>query len=280
MAQNNNRSDQKSDETTLTNGNAITRNLIGLVIISISGVILILLIVFNWCIIDSKDGQLTHAKELVAILLPVIGTWVGTVLAFYFTKENFEAANRSVNTLINKVLSPTDKLSEMKVSEIMIKTELFPLKTFSDYDAYTKCKIVDLVEKMKEDHSERLPILQAKTMKFLFLIYLTTLERFLLGISQGTIKLKGNINIELAKLTIQDMFDSDYQKAKQILELTEKQPLLPITASLGKAIKIMQDNNLCNDVFITKTGSKDEMVEGWITSDLIIEKSELFKKST
>src|SRR5689334_19846131 len=32
------------------------------------------------------------AKNLLTILLPVLGTWVGTVLAFYFARENLEAA--------------------------------------------------------------------------------------------------------------------------------------------------------------------------------------------
>jgi hypothetical protein len=37
------------------------------------------------------------AKDLLTMLLPVVGTWVGTVLAFYFGKEQLEAANRTVD---------------------------------------------------------------------------------------------------------------------------------------------------------------------------------------
>jgi hypothetical protein len=39
------------------------------------------------------------------------------------------------------------------------------------------------------------------------------------------------------------------------------------------------DNVICQDVFITQTGNKEEKVEGWITNDLVIEKAELFKKT-
>jgi len=80
-------------------------------------------------------------------------------------------------------------------------------------------------------------------------------------------------------LTIQNMFESNYQLANDVLELTSKKLFLPITATLADASQIMQDNSVCQDVFVTKTGNKDEKVEGWITNNLIIEKVELFKKS-
>jgi hypothetical protein len=279
MAQEGTKSELTPVDENKSKGNVWTRNLIAISTILLSGIILILLIIFNWSIINCSNDKLDHVKELFALLLPVIGTWVGTVLAFYFTRENFEAANQSIRTLIKQVSSPSEKFKEIKVSEVMISTEIFPLKTVANYDSFTKCTISELVEKMKGDHSERLPILEDKTLKFIFLIYLTTLERFLLGRSEKTIKLKEDGDKELSKLTILDMIESDYQKAKSILELTQKQPLLPITSSLADVRKVMQDNNLCYDVFITKTGDKNEKVEGWITNDIIIEKSELFKKS-
>lgn len=271
--------DQKTDDHNGSKGNVVTRNLIGIITISICGAILILLIIFNWTIIRLPEEKLGHVKELFALLLPVIGTWVGTILAFYFTRENFEAANRSVSTLVKQVLSPAEKFKEMLVSEVMIKTEVFPMKKVENYDVFTKCHIKELIEKMRGDQSERLPILEEKSLKFIFLIYITTLERFLLGYIDGKFKLNDNSKPEVKALTIQNMFESDYQFGKEILELTEKQPLLPLNATLAEARQIMQNNTYCQDVFVTKSGSKDEKVEGWITNDLIVEKSELFKKS-
>jgi hypothetical protein len=54
---------------------------------------------------------------------------------------------------------------------------------------------------------------------------------------------------------------------------------MAITASLDQVKKAMQDNAICQDVFITKNGKKEEAIEGWITNNIIIEKAELFKKS-
>ncbi len=54
----------------------------------------------------TKDGlQAITAtwKDVLTVILPVLGAWVGTILAFYFTKENFEAANRSVREMVGQV---------------------------------------------------------------------------------------------------------------------------------------------------------------------------------
>src|SRR5689334_5156636 len=45
------------------------------------------------------------SKYVLGVLLPVIGAWVGTVLAFYFGQVNFEAASKSAANLVRQ-LSP------------------------------------------------------------------------------------------------------------------------------------------------------------------------------
>src|SRR6516162_2693960 len=62
----------------------------------------------------------THsAKDILTMVLPMIGTWVGTMLAFYFGREQLEAATRSV-TAIARELTPEEKLGSIKVTEKMI----------------------------------------------------------------------------------------------------------------------------------------------------------------
>jgi hypothetical protein len=53
------------------------------------------------------------------MILPMIGTWVGTVLAFYFGKEQLEAATRSV-TSIARELTPDEKLRSIRGTDKMI----------------------------------------------------------------------------------------------------------------------------------------------------------------
>jgi len=45
-------------------------------------------------------------KDILTFTLPVLGAWVGTVLAFYFSKENFEAANRSMQSIVGHLSAP------------------------------------------------------------------------------------------------------------------------------------------------------------------------------
>ncbi len=60
------------------------------------------------------------AKYVLGVLLPVIGAWVGTVLAFYFGQVNFEAASRSAQNLVRQ-LSPREKLQAESAGHAMMK---------------------------------------------------------------------------------------------------------------------------------------------------------------
>ena len=65
----------------------------------------------------TTTGTLEAAKLLLTTLLPLFGTWVGTVLAFYYSKENFEAATRST---VDLVRTGIEGLARTAVSAAMI----------------------------------------------------------------------------------------------------------------------------------------------------------------
>jgi hypothetical protein len=72
-------------------------------------------------------AMLDAAQLLVTSLLPLFGTWVGTVLAFYFSKENFEAANRGTLDLVRSVaqrLNTTPVINAMMPRDRMIVLEV------------------------------------------------------------------------------------------------------------------------------------------------------------
>src|SRR5690242_16592162 len=53
--------------------------------------------------------RFSRTTELIFnALLPLLGTWVGTVLAYYFSKQNFESATNSVQRMAE--LSAEQKL--------------------------------------------------------------------------------------------------------------------------------------------------------------------------
>lgn len=257
-------------------------NKLATAIVAVSGGVLVILIFMAWanlptCPTCGKEG-FTSTKELLSVLLPLIGTWMGTILAFYFSKENFEAANKSVNELVDKFQGPAEILGALSVNDVMIKLDHSTLLTFKTDDDFKAAKLSDLLNKMEETHSERMPILQKDTLKFIFLIYRTTIERFILEVTNKKVTPNRGI-VEAQDLTVLDMFESNFQVIKDIVALNFKDYFLPITATLDQVRKAMQDNTICQDVFITKTGQKDEAVEGWITNNMVVEKAELFKKA-
>lgn len=257
------------------------RDRIGLLIIILSIGLLITMSIISFHIISKSPAteKFKEIQNLFGILLPLLATWVGTILAYYFSKDNFEAANRSVRELVKQVMSPEERLQELTVSEVMLKPDVFALITVVDYNEFKKCKINELIMEMEKTHTERLPILEKGTLKFIFLIYRTTIERFILGYGNHKIEMNDKSTPKGEDLTIQNMFDSTYQLAKEVMELTSKKLFLPITATLAEASQMMQDNTICQDVFVTKTGNRDEKIEGWITNNIIVEKSELFRKA-
>lgn len=97
------------------------RFLIALVVLgtSLFGIIVLSLKVLVAVPPSDPKENLETAKTVFSSILPVLATWVGTVLAFYFSRENFESANRNVREMVKKITS-MEKLQSVSVSEVMI----------------------------------------------------------------------------------------------------------------------------------------------------------------
>ena len=95
------------------------KDYIALAIVIFSFAVVIILIVQAFQLSD-KDVSFKNTKDIIGFFLPVVGTWMGTILTFYFTKENFESASRSMQETIKKLTSE-DKLKATKATEVMIE---------------------------------------------------------------------------------------------------------------------------------------------------------------
>ena len=109
---------------------------------------------------EKEDQFFDIAKYVLGVLLPVIGAWVGTVLAFYFGQVNFEAASRSAANLVRQ-LSPREKLQAEAAGQAMMKInevttfKIPPDKTEADI---TMKELIDEgFEKDKSHPRQRLP---------------------------------------------------------------------------------------------------------------------------
>jgi hypothetical protein len=200
-------------------------------------------------------GDRMQAKEILTMILPMIGTWVGTVLAFYFGKEQLEAATRSV-TAIARELTPEEKLRSIKVTEKMIpRSAAYVVK-----DEPGKLNLLDALDSLdKAKRGNRLPILTSDE-KPRYVIHRSTIDRFIAKAAAA-----GKNVEELKRLTLDDLLkDPDFETP-----LRNTFAMVPESATLADAKHFMESFPSCQDVFITRNGTSNEPVSGWLTNVMI-----------
>lgn len=197
------------------------------------------------------------AQMVMTATLPLFGAWVGTILAFYFGRENFEAATRSV-TAIAKSLSPEEKLKTIPVKEKMRRRdEMEVLKKPADQIGGIKLvdEILDKLDKTK-DKVSRLPILNDQD-HLVYMVHRSAVEQYLVK------KAMQPSPPNLKDLTLQNLLDED-AGLKQLLETSFA--IIKEDATLADVKLKMDPNRKIQDVFVTKGGGKNEPVIGWITN--------------
>ncbi len=250
-----------NDNSTPNSGNPTppdgsTRDRIAMIVLitSIGGLILLAGVIISMgC--DS-------AKDIFNALLPVFGTWVGTLLAFYFTKDNFEAATRSVTAMAGKVSGATERLQQ-----VAAKDKMRQLKDIGTYalkkGAEDQCVLSQLLDKCKY---ERIPMVDSNVV--IYLVYKATVHQFLTDVALKKVTVA---NKDAATVTLKDALDA----VPGLHETFEKSfGFIPVSATLADAQREMErvsKDTACNDIFVTPGGKPDEAIVGWITDNTIAE---------
>ena len=230
-------------------------------VFAVTGVIGVTAIVAAVWKVGPNESAFTSVKDILGILLPVLSAWAGTVFAFYFGRENFEAAARSTAALVRQ-LTPEEKLAT-----IIFKTVMIPIdkatKLILDKPENTiklKADIVDGIM-VKEDR-ERLPMLDTQG-RIKFMAHRSLIDRFIVQQAAA-----GKV---VADLTLADMLAE--QSTKDIL-LGSFQTLRE-TSNLAEAKALMSKIKICSDVFSTEDGTPNTRVTGWVTNIIVRESSTL-----
>lgn len=195
-------------------------------------------------IILSTDGNVSTRAQLVfSAVLPLFGTWVGTILAYYFAKENLESATNSTVKLAG--VSSKEKLQSTAVVSAMVpKNQMF----FKDD---LTAKLIDILSELDAKEIRRLPVLD-KTGHPLYLFYRD-------GISDYAYQAKANLTAEERnKLTLQDLLTDKPECKRPFATVAEGD-------TLAKAKDAMDSIQNCRDVFVTKNGTASDVVIGLIT---------------
>jgi hypothetical protein len=189
-------------------------------------------------------------KEILTFTLPVLGAWVGTVLAFYFSKENFEAANRSVRDMVGQI-SAQDRLKDISAKAVMVpRGSIVDIKLAAGKTDANVSLVVDVIPKF-QDKVTRVPIFNDNdTVRCV--IHESSAYKFLF---------RARANNPQADLTLKEIFGQP-----DCAKLITAMAFVAETVSLSDAQDAMKRLEQCQDVFVTRNGRAEEAVLGWLTN--------------
>lgn len=101
-----------------------------------------------------------HWETVFTAIIGLVGTWVGTVLAFYFSKENFEAASNTTQKLVDSITTTKEKLTSILVKDAMIPINKMKFLLLDQGKTLNNYLLKDLLENYLKDVN-RLPILNS-----------------------------------------------------------------------------------------------------------------------
>ena len=201
------------------------------------------------------------SKYVLGVLLPVIGAWVGTVLAFYFGQVNFEAASKSAANLVRQ-LSPREKLQAEAAGKAMMKiNEVTSFKVPPDKteaDITIRELIDDGFERDKSRPRQRLPVLDAEG-RGKYVLHRSTIDAFVAPKKRPP-------DVDESTLSLKDLLEDP--KIKDYIVNS----FLPLASdkTLADAKDLMDKNPQCLDILVTQDATKNGIVAGWITNVMVL----------
>ncbi len=202
-----------------------------------------------------------ETEVITSTILPLVGTWMGAILAYYFSKENFDAAAAQYNKVIDK-LTPEKKLKSIKVVDVMIP---FNRIVWSEIiDCKQKFIVGDILSNSQYKGFNRFLFFDKKRCSYI--IHRSTFDRFI------TLHLLSNTNIDFNKLMLSDLLATTDDIIKGYLQDGVK--YIPESSTLWDAKILIDQNPQCGDIIITKNGGANEDVLGWLTDVEISKNSE------
>jgi hypothetical protein len=201
----------------------------------------------------TADGRDETTQLVFSAMLPLFGTWVGTVLAFYFARENLQAATRSITATTESALrlARVGFAPETPVQDAMIPLARIDAHKLPPDGDPSAVKLSDLYAAMELKERHRIPILAASSV-VLYVVHDSTIDKFAASAQE---------NPRTFDKTIGDLVADSSQAA-----LLEAIGFVPSNATVEQARGEMGRISNCNDVFVTATGKRDEPIIGWLTN--------------
>lgn len=99
--------------------------------------------------IYDKDALKEISQNVFNGLLPLFGAWVGAVLAFYFSKDNFQTASESVRDTVREFNPQLEKLRQRQVKDVMVPISAIKRIKLGPKSGEEKLMITTLVDSLK-----------------------------------------------------------------------------------------------------------------------------------
>jgi hypothetical protein len=204
------------------------------------------------------------AQIIFTAVLPLLGTWVGTVLAFYYSKENFESANRGTLDILRSVsqrLSSTRVAEKMMRADVVIKAVVPAGKQIDDLAAKDVAKLFESVGANGQKIS-RLLLVDATGACIGILHRSVWMEMVIAGGKQQPPFNDGTDNLaKLLPLPYQSKAGATFKDF-----ITKTVAYVAETATLADAKAAMEATPHCQDVMVTATGKNGAPMLGWISN--------------
>jgi len=208
---------------------------------------LIVVVLFGILVIYS--GKEDAAQWAFTGVVPLLASWIGTVLAFYFGRENFETATKYMLSLSKETLDDIPVENMMISEKTMVYLKMNDSQTNEVWGNKKLKEIIDFFTKVRKD---RIPILSDDgllTPKYILHLH----------------KLTEADNKE------QTLFDFLNQHKEKFRFKTENGFItVKASTSLEKANKSRTNQSNCKDIFVTENGASNGKVIGWVTDILAV----------
>jgi hypothetical protein len=243
---------------------AVQRDQLARLVISISGfglvVVSIVVIAVSWLKADDPSRTSTMVFNS---LVPLLGTWVGTVIAFYFSSSNYKAAADGVRDLVQQ-LTPDQKLASVPVSRAMVpRSRMTVIRLATTANAAqaaidAAAAAINLrtdVIALLQDPVTRVPVLDQNDVA-LYIIHESVLYQY------ASVPDAPPAVPAAAARTLSSFLN--YQGMRDRASNTKA--FVSASASLADAKGAMGKVAGCQDVFVTQSGQATDPVMGWLTN--------------
>lgn len=213
-----------------------------------------------------KDKIDTLLGGVFSTVLPVVATWVGTVLAFYFGSENFRQAAQSTREVLGDRLAP-----KKKITDVMVPYErIARLYAENEADAETTLTMLDVIHTLSAA-ATRVIVFNAKTQTPIYVIRSTSPpmpENWVTPDYAAGKALPRDPGQPAEEKEAKPKLKA-YLNVNQNRDDARKFQFIDENATPEAALDIMKKARI-DDLFITKDGQSSSRVLGWVaTADLL-----------